>query len=238
MAIQNELDNTQKVIQVKWKVGETVLDKDTIKTYNFNFAGATDDITVKMELTLSNLSITLEPVYDATTNQLVRYKVVDVNESEENKSVNIPSHVGHVPVTEITEGAFDGFDNLTAVKIPTTITSLGKGMFPGSLFNKQTVTIYYTGTVEQWEALVEASNDDWDDGLGDGSRVFFLDANGKVDNTHYYEYYKKNVFYSTEWIHHTHGYVETAPDNCPAKGHYKGFTDYDAEGRPDRDYWI
>ena len=237
LAIQNELDNTANVIQVKW-------DTDINK---INFVSATNDITVTIALTLSNLSITLEPVYDKTTNQIVRYRVIDVNADDTNKSINIPSHVGHVPVDEITDGAFDGFDNLTAVKIPKTMTKLGEGMFPGSLFNKQTVTIYYEGTKEEWDKLVAASDKDWYDGLGDGSRVFFLDSNKKVifkdsngsyDNLGFYELYKKNIFSGVAWVHHTHEYVKTAPSGCPAAGHYKGFTDYTAEGRPDINYWI
>lgn len=240
LAIQNELDNTANVIQVKWDRDLTTID----------FEGATNDITVKLELNLSTTSITLTPVYDETTNQLIEYHVSDVNISDSNLSLNIPSHVGTVPVAEITEGAFDGFDNLTAVKIPNTITSLGAGMFPGGsgLFAKrQTVTIYYEGTRAEWDALVENSSADWYEGLGDGSRVFFLDKNEKVifkDETNsyanlgFYELYKKNVFSSLDWVHHTHEYVQTAPEGCTAAGHYKSFTDYTAEGRPDRNYWI
>ncbi len=239
-AIQKELDDTENVIQVKWDRDLTTID----------FEGATNDITVKLELNLSTTSITLTPVYDETTNQLIEYHVSDVNISDSNLSLNIPSHVGTIPVTEIREDAFDGFDNLTAVKIPNTITSLGAGMFPGgsSLFAKrQTVTIYYEGTRAEWDALVENSDPDWYEGLGDGSRVFFLDKNEKVifkdetdsyANLGFYELYKKNVFSSLDWVHHTHEYVQTAPEGCTAAGHYKNFTNYTAEGRPDRNYWI
>lgn len=236
LAIQKELDHTEKVIQVKWKVGSTVI--DDIKNYTFNFASAADDITVNIELALSSQSITLTPHYDDTTNQLINYTVSKVNADDTNKSINIPSHVGHVPVTEITEGAFDGFDNLTAVKIPTTISALGSGMFPGSRFSKQTVTLYYDGTKAEWDALASASGTSWYDTLGDGSRVFFLDKNGKVDiSKGYYELYKKNLFSGVAWVYHDHEYLSTAPSGCVAAGHYKGFTDYDAEGRPDIGYW-
>ena len=40
------------------------------------------------------------------------------------------------------------------------------------------------------------------------------------------------------WIEHNHPHLKTAPSDCIAKGHYKNFTDYDAAGRPDRNYWI
>lgn len=236
MYVQRELDDTEKVIQVKW-------DKNL---NNLGLSSATDDIIVKMQLTLSNLSITLEPVYDNTTNQLIRYRVVAVNASDSNKSIHIPSHVGRVPVDEIYEGAFDGFDNLTAVRIPETMTKLGAGMFPGDtklIFGsgRQTVTLYYEGTYEQWEAIEKESG--WDDTLGDGSRVFFLDANGKVDKTKgFIELlkYRENWYEAQkyEWIYHNHEYVKDAPSGCQTAGHYKNFTDYYAEGRPDRNYWI
>ena len=237
-AIQNELDNTENVIKVTW-------DQDPA---SIDFNGKNDDIAVKIKLNLSTTSITLTPHYDDQTGVLTHYTVSDVNASDTNKSIHIPSSVGHVPVTGVDKDAFDGFDNLTAVRVPVTMTRFSKGMFPGKLGwlgigdDRQTVTIYYEGTYEQWQQITK--DDGWDDTLGDGSRVFFLKkVNGRevVDysqNIDYIELYKyrsglSNVF---EWVPHNHAYVRNAPDGC--KGHYKNFTDYDAEGRPDRNYWF
>ena len=236
-SVQNQVDHTGKVVKATW-------DTDIS---SINFANATDDITVKVVLNISSDSITLTPVYDATTGVLTHYKVTGVNNSAENKSISIPTYVGHIPVKEIDANSFDGFNDLTAVRIPKTVTSLGKGMFPGSLGfiswfdDRQTVTIYYEGTYTEWLALVEASNGDWDDTLGDGSRVFFLEKTqgGReiVDlDAGFVELYKKNSTYT--WVKHTHPHLKTAPSDCKETGHYKNFTDYDAEGRPDRNYWL
>ena len=90
----------------------------------------------------------------------------------------------------------------------------------------------------------------WDSGAGDGSRIFFLDENGNVDPSKgYWELYKtwgKNgsgwlaygdIFI---WVYHDHPYDNTLDDykNCSHKNtHYGSFTDYDADDRPDQEYW-
>ena len=235
--VQQQVDSTGTVVQATW-------DKDI---NNINFSTATDDIVVKIVLNVSSDSITLTPVYDANTGVLTNYKVTGVNQSAENTSISIPSYVGNIPVTEIDAGSFDGFNDLAAVRIPSTMTTLNDGIFPGSLGfiswfdNRQTVTIYYEGTKDQWNALVANASADWDDTLGDGSRIFFLEktASGReiVDlDAGFIELFKSGSNYT--WIEHNHPHLKTAPSTCTNNSHYKNFTDYDAAGRPDRNYWL
>ena len=95
--------------------------------------------------------------------------------------------------------------------------------------------------------------------MGDGSRVFFLDENGKVINTMYWE-----LNDDFKWVLHEHAYTYEAAKTCAhgEKSHYEysngifgigaslqkdKFTNYagtcdcdscDGKTRPDAEYWI
>ena len=183
-AIQTEVDASGKVIEVYWESDVTNLSLNV-----------TEDIIVKAKVRLKNTSITLTP--DNEDNPTY-YMVTDVNASDTNIIIDIPAYVGLAPVMIVSEGAFDGFNNLHAIKIPNTVTTLEKDMFPGSIglvsSDRQTLTIYYQGTKSQWDAMDKIDGVDegswfldpdkdisWDNSLGVGSRIFFLDANGTVN---------------------------------------------------------
>lgn len=187
-AIQEKVDHTAKVIVVTWDYSSNYDSNNDGKFDTSVLKNATADIILKPKLTLSSSSITLTPYPE--TGETEYYMVTDVNASDTNISIEIPAYVGTVPVTVVSEGAFDGFDNLHAIKIPNTVTTLEKNMFPGSGTSRQTITIYYEGTKDQWNNLnkVDANSGgwfstdtSWDNSLGKGSRVFFLGADGKVD---------------------------------------------------------
>ena len=98
----------------------------------------------------------------------------------------------------------------------------------------------------------------WDNAMGDGSRVFFLDANGKVINTCYWELNDDWV-----WVLHEHAYTYEAAKECSLgeESHYEygggifgwfeslqknDFTNYagacdcrncNGATRPDAEYW-
>ena len=86
---------------------------------------------------------------------------------------------------------------------------------------------------------------DWDQYLGDGSRVFFLDENGKVindDSAGYWELYKSGGFIGIgetyTWVYHAHAYSQGVKHNgCSNPVSSKQYTDYTATDRPDREYW-
>ena len=154
---------------------------------------------------------------------------------------------------------------------------------------RDTVTLYYEGTPEQMRQYMDVFYknknkyvekngliyetedsyvdkkiatifmDSWDNNMGNGSRIFFLDANGKVDNTKYWELNSDFV-----WVYHEHAYSYEAAKTCALgeESHFEygrsssypwnkmllenKFTDYDGKcdcdscngaTRPDADYW-
>ena len=266
-SIQQEVDHTGKVIVVSW-------DYDNYSDSNGNFdvsilKNATTDIVLKPKINLSTESITLVEVYDDAGN-LVSYKVAGVENSDSNVSISIPAYVGTTPVTVI-EGAFKGFDNLTAVRIPSTIESITANSFPGSTGNRETVTIYYDGDPNEWNSymdylyIVQKDNSyyqdynsrtstdatstildsSWDNGMGDGSRIFFLDEKGLVRTDGYWELIKHTGTWFLDikytWIYHAHEYNHSSTCSCSKK--YDLATNYleqDSSGnytRPDYVYW-
>ena len=129
------------------------------------------------------------------------------------------------------------------------------------------ITIYYAGTPEQWQEYMdyvyknkdlykeynentitigageECLASSWDNGLEKGSRVFFLDENGKVRDDGYWElYYEQDGLsfiassHKYTWVYHDHGYNENHNDNC--SGHHNSVsTNYTDPNRGDSVYW-
>ncbi len=58
--------------------------------------------------------------------------------------------------------AFNGCTGLTSITIPNSVTSIGSYAFNDCTNLKD---IYYTGTQSEWEAILKAS--DWDYNVGD-----------------------------------------------------------------------
>lgn len=154
--------------------------------------------------------------------------------------VEIPSSVNGVPVTSINDGAFNAYDDLTAVKIPGSIGSIGSKVFSNSTYSRQTVTIYYEGDPGEFREYMDVFyvsddqyadrngykytsgetifTDNWDSGMGDGSRIFFL-KDGKVDTSAgYWElcikdyqnrlggFYNNAIIPEYIWVYHSHAY--------------------------------
>lgn len=186
--------------------------------------------------------------------------------------VEIPESVNGKNVTSINANAFSDYDDLHAVKIPSTVETIGSKILPGeeNISGRQTVTIYYEGTPAQWKTNMDAlyrgntgyealntnisttattnfaSN--WDAGLGAGSRVFFLNEQGKVDlSKGYWELYRYSTGITSAeytWVFHDHAYTQAAMENCATPGmkYHKEFVDnwfsddiIDAEAMTDYD---
>ena len=172
--------------------------------------------------------------------------------------VEIPAQINGKDVTTITANAFMSYADLHSVRIPATVTSIGAQSFAdfeGILRKRQTVTIYYEGTPEQWaQYMKEVYTDknyehfasDWDNAMGEKSAVFFLDENGKVDlSKGYWELADTSAWYQSakfEWQYHNHPY---GSGTCSGNEHnnttnYSGACDCDScDGatRPDAHYW-
>ena len=77
--------------------------------------------------------------------------------------------------------------SLNTVYLPSTITKMEKNVFSRNLFigsnnDKKVLTIYYNGTMAQWKALVNASEDDWHNGLLKNSKVICTDGYFELTN--------------------------------------------------------
>ena len=184
--IQNEVDKDKKVMIIVWKNGEDTLTSVTAKNIQ-DAVTAKKDFILKATPQLQDTSITLTPYLDPTTGELVAYHVAKVANNDTNSNVIIPDYVGNIPVKEISKEAAAGFSNLHSITIPNTITLIGANAFAESagLFSGgETITIYFEGTMEQWNEITKESG--WDSGLGTGSRIFFLNENKKVDTSKAY----------------------------------------------------
>ena len=232
--IQNEVDKDKKVIVIKWKDSSNKI-LDTVKKDTIKNAKADLILTAVPELVEG--SITLEPVYDSTTGQLVWYKVTNVVADDSNINVVIPEYVGTVPVSVISAGAAGGFDNLHCVTIPVTVTEIGKAAFSdkSATGSGETITIYYEGSYDDWKKI--DLKDGWANGLGGGTRVFFLNGGDTVDTTQGYLERKASgfIFYSYSW-------QEKTTFTSALKAEYTGKCDCKTckasnLDRPDAIYW-
>lgn len=132
-------------------------------------------------------------------------------------NVVIPDYVNGIPVTTISTNAYSDFSNLTTVTIPATVTTIEENAFADYEENwigsqkREQITIYYEGTREQWDELrkdVTKFKEGWDNNLGDGSHVFFLDEDGNVTDG-YYEY---DYGYEYKTIYEDYGYWDKTED--------------------------
>ena len=102
--------------------------------------------------------------------------------------VEIPDYVNGNPITAIVANAFSSDDGVHSVVIPNTVITVGDNVLAddwGFLDSGETVTIYFEGSYNEWIAKEAAFNSDWDDGISESSRIFFL-KDGKVDTTQGY----------------------------------------------------
>ena len=212
-------------------------------------------------------------VYDELTGEIDHYQVAGYGAAGKSTVVEIPDYVNGIPVTTVNADAFSSYDDLHSVRIPGTITEINSQAFTanqGSSWNpkRDTITMYYEGDPAVWNAEMEKYEANhnyngllkpsWDNMMGDGSRVFFLDANGKVINTMYWELNE-----DFDWVLHEHAYSYDAAKTCAhgEKSHYEygggfigigsslqkdKFTNYagacdcdscDGKTRPDAQYW-
>lgn len=252
-------------------------DSSNYPEYNVNnFAGYEQDVTIypvyKFNGDVNLIPIDIDGDGDTDYYQVDGYGA-DTGEQE---LVEIPAYINGVPVTTINADAFSSYDDLHSVRIPGTIETINSQSFTanqGSQYNpkRDTVTLYYDGDPAKWNAAMEAYNnrDDnydsdgkamlkssWDNNMGEGSRVFFLDANGKVINTGYWELCQHlvqtgtnawDVEYKFEWLYHDHPFAyDSNQHTCEHDEHNQNGTDYagtcdcsscNGATRPDAGYW-
>lgn len=219
----------------KWEVHVTDENGNTTsKTdYSASYVGSlSTDVTIYPVFKF-NGDVNLIPVDEDGDGDTDYYQVGGYGANTgEQELVEIPAYVNGVPVTTINADAFSSYDDLHSVRIPGTITTINAQSFTADDPDKwgtqrDTITIYYEGDPAVWKTAMEQYNKDdysgmlkssWDNAMGDGSRVFFLDANGKVINTMYWELNDDWV-----WVLHEHAYTYEAAKTCELgeKSHYE-----------------
>ena len=156
----------------------------------YNLKNATGDITIHPVYNADDGIVKLEPVdsSEPADGVIDYYRVKSVVENDDNIHIIIPSHFNGLPVVEISKDAFAEFDNITTVKIPTTITYLGADAFAnkensgflGTLKYEQ-ITFLYEGTYAQWQDIEKDT--DWDRYVGQGSKIYFLAEGTYIEET-------------------------------------------------------
>ena len=148
----------------------------------YDLTTATGDITIHPVYNANDGIVKLTPVDNEPKDGIVDYyQVTSVEENDNNVNIVIPSSFNGKPVMEIADGAFAEFDNITTVRIPTSITSLGadafaneenKAWYQGGTLKYEQITFLYEGTYAQWQEIEKDAN--WDRYVGQGSRIYFL----------------------------------------------------------------
>ena len=157
-----------------------------------------EDITVKAVYTYCG-ALQITPVYE--NNVLVYYKVEAVEALPE--TVTIPGYINGVPVKlveklykndknwdfgakvttiiikegveELAHNSLGYTKNLSVVKLPSTIKTLGKNTFSRNTgADEKVITIEYNGTMADWEKVEK--HEDWHNGLKTGTRVICSDG--------------------------------------------------------------
>lgn len=181
------------------------------------------------------------------------WQVAGYSNGTGSKLVEIPGKAEGKDVTTINANAFKSYADLTAVRIPQTITTIGSDAFAefeGLLQKRQTVTLYYEGvyndqgrfdanaTLAAWNNISKSSS--WDNAMGEGSRIFFLDKDGNVVNTSYLELDKEGNIFNQKfvWKRHSHPFPYNSSQGTCTLDHNQNNTDYDAANRVDKDFWI
>lgn len=238
VAAENALPSPGKnFVFDRWKVKNNSTEED----FNVSkFNNYKSDVTI-YPVYLYDGDVNLIPVDKDGDGATDEYHVGGYRNPDGQDLVVIPESVNGIPVTTISANAFSSYDGIHAVVIPKTIVSAGNNMLAvdwSSLWGKgETVTIYFEGSLSEWLAIEAAYSSEWDNGLGDSSRIFFLNGTGKVDVSQGY----MQATAKTNWIGQITSINWTQKnDAATLRSEYIGACDCkDCDGaiRPDAKYW-
>ena len=142
------------------------------------------------------------------------YQVAGFGTGGQIPSIKIPAAINGIPITQINQNAFSGYDGVHSIVVPNNVTIQKNAFTEGTKFGSgEEITIYFEGTKAQWDALTKDTG--WNYGIGTGSRVFFL-KDGKVNTE---EGYLQVV--SSGFISKTYSWSEKN-DFSSVKGIYTG----------------
>ena len=265
--VQNRVDATEKIIKVDWasmpsaedfasktdsfsvQVTYSLANLDVKLVPVYKSTDSTEVVAYEIAKTgASNAEDVIVPEFIGNV-PVVKITAGTFEQYSQLESIMIPG-----TLTEIGSNAFENG--------PSTILGFETG-------GRNDVTIYYSGKPEDWRRYMDLRYEEdnktksnkyddynggfgnhdnkttilvnsWDNGLKEGSRIFFVDKNGKViEDAGYWELYKegndsKPTF---TWVFHNHAYNQTHDDTACSKPENNIATDYTATGRGDSDYW-
>ena len=124
-------------------------------------------------------------------------------------------HIGE-GVQTLEHNSLSYTSKLNTVYLPSTLKSMGKNTFSRNIgSDKKTLTIHYSGTKAQWDAVVNASpheyGNDWAGGLNEGSIVICTD--GYYECTDIKTSWIINALRVWKWHPHTYGTAHVT--GCP-----------------------
>ncbi len=116
-------------------------------------------------------------------------------------------------VEELAHNSLSYTPKLNTVYLPSTLKSMGKNSFSRNTpSDNKKLTIYYAGTMADWEKLVANSDRNWDGGLKDNSIIICTDGYYVADTRELL-----GAVLSRTWYKHSHVNGTACPSGCPSK---------------------
>ena len=159
----------------------------TTKLSEYKFADGVD-ITIYPVYTYHG-DVNLIPVDNNRDGITDEYHVGGYSNPNGQSLVEIPNYVNGNPITEIVANAFSSYDGVHSIIIPKEVTYIANNAFAekwGTVDSGETITIYYSGSYEEWMTREGNFNSNWESGISSSTRIFFLNGRDTVDVTQGY----------------------------------------------------
>lgn len=171
-----------------WQVRVTKNGTTTIaKLSEYKFTDGVD-VTIYPVYTY-NGDVNLIPVDNNRDGITDEYHVGGYSNPNGQSLVEIPSYVNGNPITEIVANAFSSYDGVHSIIIPKEVTYIANNAFAEkweTIDSGETITLYYTGSYEEWMAREGNFSSSWESGISSSTRIFFLNGRDTVDVTQGY----------------------------------------------------
>ncbi len=264
---KNNLPELEKDYElIHWKVSGTNLNNGTVKAElakdntNWESFKGYKDVTITPQYRYNGAD--LIAVVDELTGEVTHYEVAGYTGGVGSVIVEIPAYVNGKPVTTVNADAFSSYNDLHSIRIPGTITGIDYQSFTADDPDQRgeqrdTVTLYYEGDPAVWNQAMEDYNarnfndnsllkSGWDNMMGEGSCVFFLDENGNVDlSKGYWELAKTGGIFGigAKFVWQFHNHIYSNNSGCDNEHNNKTVytndcsCDIGTHARPDAEYW-
>lgn len=182
-----------------WEVQRTNNEGNVISKVEYNkdaFADYEQDVTIYPVYKYEG-DVKLIPVDTDSDGIINYYQVAGYSNPNGQALVKIPDSVNGIPVTEINGGAFSSYDGVHSIIIPKDVTNIGNNAFAekwGIGDGGETITIYYAGSYADWLKIEPSFGSNWESGISESSRIFFLNGGNTVDVSQGYLQAKLNGY--------------------------------------------